>query len=105
MRVLSALEAYGVDVNVKVVVREVSPGGFSVASPVPFAVGEEQTLLFSAADGSETMVRCTCRHSRTLESGGAMTCVAGFQFLPGQDASLKIIIDLYAQLRRRGLQS
>jgi hypothetical protein len=51
------------------------------------------------------MVRCACRHSRTLEGARGVACVAGFQFLPDQEASLKIIVDLYEHLRRRGLKA
>src|SRR5262245_42096021 len=54
IRVLSALQGYGVELDTKVIVREVSPGGFSVESPLAFAVGMDYTFLFSTADGTET---------------------------------------------------
>ena len=98
---LSALEGYGVELDAKVTVREVSLGGFSVESPVAFSVGSEQTFLFSTPDSRETMVRCVCRHTRATGTTGTTLCVAGFEFLPNQDANLQIIVNLYDRLRRR----
>ena len=101
VRVLSALQGYGVDVESNVVVRDVSLGGFAVESPIPFRIGDEHTFLFSTADGRETIVRCECKHARASQAGGTQTCIAGFQFLPGQQDSLQIIIEVYQRLRER----
>ena len=99
-RVLSTLQGYDVDADASVNVLEISLGGFSVESPVMFEVGSEQTFLFSTAEGAETMVRCVCRHTRDTQASGPR-CVAGFEFLPGQEASLEIIVQVYERLRRR----
>ena len=100
VRVHSVLSGYGVETNAKVEVREISLGGFSVESPFEFAPGSEHTFLFATADDRETMVRCECRHSKTTEISGASTCIAGFQFHPNQEESLRIIVELYQRLRR-----
>ena len=102
VRVLSALHGYEVDIETNVIVRDVSLGGFALESPIAFKVGSEHTFLFSTVDGRETMVRCECRHARTSTTGGgAPNCVAGFQFLPGQQDSLQIIVEVYQRLRER----
>ena len=100
-RVLSALEGYDVGAGASVNVLEISLGGFSVESAVMFEVGSEQTFLFSTAEGAETMLRCVCRHARGVQVTGPR-CVAGFEFLPDQESSLKVIVDVYERLRRRG---
>lgn len=100
VRVLSALQSYGVDIETSVSVRDVSPGGFGVESPIAFTLGSEHTFLFATADGREAMVRCQCRHVRQSQSGaGTDKFVAGFEFLPGQQDSLEIIVEVYQRLR------
>ncbi len=101
VKVLSSLEGYGVEVATKVTVREISLGGFSVESPVTFPNGSVQTFLFSIGDGTETMVRCECRHVESVGANGTVSCIAGFQFLPNQDESLQMIVNLYRELRRK----
>ena len=99
-RVLSALAGYDVGAEASVNIVEISLGGFSVESAVMFEVGSEHTFLFSTAEGAETMVRCVCRHARGVEVSGPR-CIAGFEFLPGQESSLQIIVQVYERLRRR----
>jgi hypothetical protein len=101
VRALSTLYGYAVELEAKVEVREVSVGGFSAESPVEFVAGSVYTFLFSIADGTETMVRCECRHTRASQAGGTPRYIAGFQFLPNQEDSLRIIVDLYQRLRAR----
>jgi len=98
--VLSALDGYGVDLDLKVTVLEISLGGFSVESPEPFVVGSEHAFLFSAADGRETMVRCQCRHVKMSGGLGKPTYIAGFEFLPQPAENLELIADTVARLQR-----
>ena len=100
VRVLSALAGYDVDGEASVNIVEISIGGFSLESGVMFVVGSEQTFLFSTGEGAETMVRCVCRHARPARVKGEAGCIAGFEFLPGQESSLKVVVEVYERLRR-----
>ena len=104
LRVMSTLYGYGVELDLKVTIREVSLGGFSVESPIPFPIGAEQTFLVTTADGRETMVRCKCRHSHTTDSQGATVCVAGFEFLPQPAENLRIIAETIERLQAKAQQ-
>ena len=99
VRVLSALAGYDVDGEASVNIVEISVGGFSLESGVMFAVGSEHTFLFSTGEGAETMVRCVCRHARRAHVKGETGCSAGFEFLPGQESSLTVIIEVHKRLR------
>ena len=100
VNVLSALTGYDVDAEASVSIMEISRGGFSLEGRVTFVVGSEHTFLFSAGD-AETMVRCVCRHARPARVKGESGCIAGFEFLPGQESSLELIIEVFERLRRR----
>lgn len=98
VKVMSLLHGYWVELDVPVTVVEVSVGGFSVESSIPFPAGFDATFLFSASDGRESLVRCCCRHSRMGESHGSQVCIAGFEFLPQPEENLSIIEDTVRQL-------
>jgi hypothetical protein len=101
IRIGSSLYGYGVEGDVSVTIRDVSQGGFALESPVPFAVGAEQTFLFTSADGQETLVRCQCRHARmTTSAAGAAVCVAGFEFLPQPEENLKVVLETIRRFTR-----
>jgi hypothetical protein len=96
---LSAIDGYGVELDAKVVVREISLGGFSIESPVPFVEGSEHTFLFSTPDGRETLAQCQCRHAHMTEVRGKTVCIAGFQFLPQPAENLKVIVETIERLQ------
>jgi hypothetical protein len=100
--VMSMLGGYGVEQDVKVTIREVSAGGFSVESVEPFPVGGEQTFLFSTNDGRETLVRAVCRHANMTEIRGTRVCVAGFQFADQPAEHLAIITETIDRLVAKG---
>jgi hypothetical protein len=98
VKVMSMLHGYWVELDLPVTIRELSLGGFSVESAIPFPVGFDHTFLFSAADGRETLIRSCCRHSRMEETDRGTTCVAGFEFLPQPEEQLKIVVETVRQL-------
>ena len=98
VKVMSMLHGYWVELDMPVTIREVSLGGFSVESAIPFPVGFDHTFLFSAADGRETLIRACCRHARMEETGRGTICVAGFEFLPQPEEHLRIVVDAVRQL-------
>jgi hypothetical protein len=101
VRVMSSLHGYGVELDRNVTILEVSRGGFSLESPSEFAVGVEQTFLFTTNDGDETLVRCQCRHSHAKAAmGGTQTYVAGFEFLPQPEENLRIIVETIDRLMK-----
>ena len=95
---MSLLHGYWIELDLAVIIQEISLGGFSVESSKPFEVGSDQTFLFTASDGRETMVACTCRHARLSFAKGPAVCVAGFEFLPQPSENLQIIVDTVRML-------
>ena len=92
---MSRLRGYWVELDVTVTVREVSLGGFSVLSPVPFPVGSEQSFLFSTVDGRETLAFVECRHCAPAADtrGAATVYLAGLSFQPQPADNLSLIVE------------
>ena len=92
--VMSRLRGYWVEFDVTVTVRDVSLGGFSVLSPVPFPIGSEQSFLFSTVDGRETLALVECRHcAPAAATGGPLVYLAGLQFQPQPEENLSLIVE------------
>jgi len=101
VKVMSRLRGYWVDLDLNVTIRDVSVGGFSVLSPMPFSIGAEQSFLLSTIDGRETLTFATCRHcTRTADTGPAMY-FAGLQFLPQPADNLTLVIETLRAIESR----
>ena len=100
--VMSRLRGYWIELDVIVTVREISLGGFSVLSPVPFPIGSEQSFLFSTVDGRETLALVECRHCALAPGTGGQTAyLAGLQFQPQPADNLSLIVDTLQTIASR----
>jgi hypothetical protein len=91
---MSRLRGYWIELSVAVTVREVSVGGFSAMSPVPFPVGSQQSFLLSTVDGRETLALVECRHcSPAANTRGPNAYLAGFEFPPQPAENLGLVIE------------
>ena len=78
--------------------RDVGPGGFQIASPVPFAPETIHKVTFTTRDGWTTTLTARCVHARRLSAGGAPpTYAVGFAFVfsaaEGADHAIAFLID------------
>lgn len=64
------------------VVREISLGGCSVESPVPFAANAVHSLTLEVGDGSLLVIRAKVVHTRrdVAADGGGVVYVTGLEF-------------------------
>ena len=100
--VMSRLRGYWVELDVTVTVRDVSLGGFSVLSPVPFPIGSAQSFLFSTVDGRETLALVECRHcAPAADTGGPAVYLAGLQFQPQPADNLELIVETLQSIASR----
>ena len=81
-------------VDVHVLVREASHGGFSVESQLRFLVGSEHTFRFwNRAGGSATAI-AVCRHTRRVAGHmGGGRYESGFEFAPQPAENLQLVFD------------
>jgi hypothetical protein len=83
VHLLSELYGCVVALDLPVLIRDASRGGFSVESACPFPVGSEHTFRFQNLTGGTTNVVAICRHTAPLQRAhGAPRYSAGFEFLP-----------------------
>jgi hypothetical protein len=81
LEVLGQLHGYLVSLEVSLVVRDLSAGGFSVESVVPFPPGARHPFRFTASTGMEITVEAVVMHSRPHGlAGGQALYVTGFAF-------------------------
>ena len=100
--VMSRLRGYWVELDVTVTVREVSLGGFSVLSPVPFPIGSQQSFLFSTVDGRETLALVECRHcAPAADPRGRNIYLAGLEFQPQPADNLELIVETLQTIASR----
>ena len=89
IQLLGQLQGRVVTPAADVSVREISLGGMSLESSVPFAVGGVQRFELFLGDGSCVSVSARARHCRPVEGCDPARFVTGFQFVedaPGADA-------------------
>ena len=84
--------------NVSIVVRDASAGGFSVESPVPFLPGSEHAFLFDT-EASPATVIAICRHSMRVNlTDGTAIYIAGFEYAPQAPDQVRRVRDLIGDL-------
>jgi hypothetical protein len=67
--------------NMPLVVREISLGGCSVESPVPFAANAVHSLTLEVGDGSLLVIRAKVVHTRRdVAADGGVVYVTGLEF-------------------------
>jgi hypothetical protein len=87
-----------VSVDVIVVVREASSGGFSVESQLPFPVGSQHAFRFQNQSGQAATVRAVCRHCMRINRSDTSSYIAGFEFVAQPAENLRLIIETVSSL-------
>ena len=71
---------------VPVTVREISLGGFSLESSVPFAAGSSHRFSFMLEHGEPVDAIAECVYTRRLKPGASLPLyLSGFEFIPVSD--------------------
>ena len=86
--VLDQLDGQVVMFNVPVRLRDISAGGLSTESTVPFSIGSRQLLRLTTPAGVEVLIAGVVTHQRISESEtGPAQYVTGFRFLEEPDGT------------------
>ena len=102
VQLLSDLYGCVVPLDLPVLVRDVSRGGFRIESECPFPVGSEHSFRFQTG-GRPTTVVALCRdiervnYSSHGRSNRAPQYVAGFEFQPQPAENLRRVLTLMAE--------
>jgi hypothetical protein len=82
VELIGAIQGRHANLNTPVTVLEVSATGFSVKSPVPFELDEEQVFRLRGVDGRQATVRARTMHCMRASAGGEeATYVVGFALI------------------------
>ena len=86
--VLDQLDGQIVMFNIAVRLRDISAGGLSTESTVPFSIGSRQLLRLTTPAGVEVLITGIVTHQRISDSEtGPPRYVTGFKFLEEPDGS------------------
>lgn len=88
--------------DVPLTVRDLSQGGFSAESTVPFPPGTHHQFRFTTATAHEVTLDATVVHCRLAAAGddGHFTYITGFEFHSDEttDKSIATLIDTLASV-------
>lgn len=103
IEVLEMVEGRRVPLDVPMKVRDLSQGGFSAESSVPFPPGTRHHFRFSAVtQDREVSLSATVVHCRLAkaDADGNYTYITGFEFLADEvaDKSIAALIDTLASV-------
>lgn len=102
IEVLGVVEGQRVPLDVPMQVRDLSQGGFSAESAVPFPPGTQHVFRFTALNRNEVSLKATVVHCRLAraDADGHYTYITGFEFLADEksDKSIATIIDALASV-------
>lgn len=78
---------------------DISQGGFSIETPVPFEPGDIREFLFTRDDGVSVLITARAVYVRELENGGgAAAYQVGFEFLRDEPRTRRTVDELIAQM-------
>lgn len=80
-QILGRLHGRIVALEAQVDVRELSLGGMSILSEIPFPEGAVHQFELMLGDGARVAVSARARHSRVLPGDGEPRYITGFQFV------------------------
>jgi hypothetical protein len=100
LEVLGLVEGQRIPLDTHLTVRDLSVGGFSAESAVPFPPGSKHHFLFTTALGEEVVLSATSIHCRlaTADANGHFTYITGFEFHSSEatDRSIASLVDTLA---------
>lgn len=94
LEVVGQIHGQSLTFNTPLLVRDLSSGGFSVESAVPFSRGSTHVFRFTTNEGASVVLRAQAMHSRPI-SGTSFPerFTTGFQFLNPDDEQAGRSID------------
>lgn len=102
LEVLGLVEGRLLPIDVPLKLRDLSQGGFSAESSVPFPPGTHHHFLFTTLDQNEVALDATVVHCRlaSAQTDGHYTYVSGFEFLSSDatDRSVAQVLDTIASV-------
>ena len=97
VELLSELYGCVVALDLPVLVRNASRGGFFVESACPFPIGSEHSFRSQTFGVRPTTVVAVCRHTQRLSRAGSEPrYAAGFEFLPQPNENLRRVLAIMA---------
>ena len=87
-----------VSVDVPVLVREISLGGMSIETAMPFDVERRLEFLLTLGDGAGVLVLGRVAYCRAAERAGAPVFITGIQFLDEDPAHPGDVSDLIKKI-------
>ncbi len=94
---MGKVEGQVIPLDVPLTIRDLSEGGFSTESPVPFPPGSHHHFRFTTAAGAEVSLDAVAVHCRLASAGpdGHHSYVTGFEFHGDRttDAAVAVLID------------
>jgi hypothetical protein len=102
LEVLGLVEGRRVPLDVPLTMRDLSQGGFSAESTVPFPPGTHHQFRFTTATAHEVTLAATVVHCRlaTARPDGQFTYITGFEFHSDEstDTSIASLMDTLASV-------
>jgi hypothetical protein len=102
IEVMGLVEGRRVPLDVPLVIRDLSQGGFSAESAAPFVPGTHHQFRFTTAAGHEVALSATVIHCRLASAGpdGQITYITGFEFHSSEttDKSISTLMDTLASV-------
>ena len=98
LQILGQLYGYVVALDVPLAVQNLSPGGFAIESPIPFATGTSHQFRFTTDQQRPIVIGARTVHCmRYVTPRGQATYLIGFEFLfePDADAARAAIDQLF----------
>jgi hypothetical protein len=94
LEVVGQIHGQALTFNTPLVVRDLSGGGFSVESAVPFGRGTTHVFRFTTNNGASVVLRANAMHSRPVAGTSfPERFTTGFQFLTPSDERTAKSID------------
>lgn len=97
LEVLGLVEGRGLPLDTRLTLRDLSVGGFSTESDVPFPPGSSHEFRFTTALADEIQLWATSVHCRlaTADASGRFTYITGFEFHGSNhaDRSVAALVD------------
>jgi len=94
LEVVGQIHGQSLTFNTPLIVRDLSSGGFSVESAVPFGRGTTHVFRFTTTNGVSVVLRANAMHSRPVAgSSFPERFTTGFQFLTPDDEQTAKNID------------
>ena len=81
IEILGRVHGQAISLDVQLVVREISLGGMSIETPVPFPLGAVHEFRLTLGDGSTVLLRAQVVHCRPIGTRDSALFLSGMHFV------------------------